>query len=123
MSNWAQTTIDALRREETDIKIVPLGNSMRPVIYSGATVTLIPVTEQTTLSIGDIVLVDVPYVSPKGEKSPGTVLHFVREIEKLNVSGSEVYRIEDNRGLSNGWVKREAIHGKVVRVVQPEGKE
>lgn len=123
-SNWAQPTIDALLKCHCDesVTLVPRGNSMRPAIHSGATVFLTPVLASMPLSVGDIVLVDVPYVSQSDGRSPGTVLHFVKEIEKLSASGTEVYRIEDNMGRSNGWVKRRAIHGKVVDIVQPAGK-
>jgi hypothetical protein len=109
--NWAQVAIDSLRRGET-CTLIPHGNSMRPRIFSGATVTLVPLAGP--LSVQDVVLVDIPGTA---ETLGHTTLHRV-----LGVCDdvSETVLIGDLRGNIDGWVDVSAIHGRVVSIANPE---
>lgn len=106
LMHWATRAIEALSRGES-ATVVPHGHSMRPRILSGSTVTLDPLGDGEP-AVGDAVLVRVK----------GTVyLHLVKAIRG---SGSDTqYQIGNNRGGINGWVKREAIHGKAVHIEPP----
>ena len=114
--NWAQAAIDSLRRGET-CTLVPHGNSMRPRIFSGATVTLSPLAGP--LSIQDVVLVDIPATT----ETPGhTTLHRVLGVcDDVSETGvSETVLVGDLRGNIDGWVDVSAVHGRVVSVANPE---
>ncbi len=114
--NWAQAAIDALARGETCV-LVPYGNSMRPLIFSGATVTLQPLSVDRPLCVGEAVLVDV------GDR---TTLHRVlslcedAEVRRDLVLPDEAVLIGDNRGHVDGWVSLSAVHGRVVAISNPE---
>lgn len=105
-THWASHAIEALARGEV-CKVTPHGNSMRPKIESGATVTLSPL-QPAEPYVGDAVLVKVH----------GTVyLHLVKAIRK-NGDSVEV-QIGNNRGGVNGWASRSAVYGKATEIVQP----
>lgn len=74
---------------------------MLPLIKSNQPVTLEPVTKDTTLSIDDIVFCKV-----KGNY----YTHLISAIR------GDRYRISNNRGHVNGWVARNKIFGKVVKI-------
>ena len=98
---WADTAKKQLRAGET-VQIRPRGNSMVPLIRSGQLVTLVPVTDEDTLSKGDIVLVRV-----KGSD----YLHLVKAIR-----AGRRYQIGNNRGGINGWAGHDAVYGRVLKV-------
>ena len=103
-SHWASHAIEALARGET-CKVTPHGNSMRPRIVSGATVTLSPYAAGEEPQEGDAVLV----------RCKGTVfLHLVSAVR----GGPEArqFQISNNRGHVNGWVSREAVYGKATLI-------
>jgi phage repressor protein C with HTH and peptisase S24 domain len=83
------------------VQIRPKGNSMLPLVKSGALVTLDPVTETTPLAKGDIVLVHV---------SGHDYLHLIKAERQSR------YQIGNNRGRINGWVGRSSIYGKTVEI-------
>jgi len=98
--SWAKRAIGLLAdgREAT---IRPHGNSMKPKVESGATVTLRPI-EIEDLEVGDIVLCKV-----KGN----VYLHLVKALQ-----GGRA-QIGNNKGGINGWTR--TVYGKAVKIVQP----
>lgn len=77
------------------------GNSMLPIIKSRQPVTLEPVTKDTTLEEGDIVFCKV--------KSN----YYTHKISGIK---ENQYQISNNKGFVNGWVTREKIFGKVIKI-------
>jgi len=102
--NWATHAITALARGEP-CQVTPHGNSMRPLVESGATVTLAPYGPEEEPAENDIVLVKVRGV---------VYLHLVKAIR--GKSDARQYQIGNNRGGINGWVSRRAIYGKAVEI-------
>ncbi len=101
---WADRHIAHLRAGNR-IVFRPTGDSMRPLIHSGDRVTLEPVGEHTPLATGDIVLCAV---------GAQQLLHRIGEV-RFDVLQA-AWRIENASGHVNGWVFRDAIYGRVVRV-------
>lgn len=101
MSTWATHAIETLVSGE-DAKVTPHGNSMRPKVESGATVTLTPCTAEEAEE-GDIVLCKV-----KGR----VYLHLVQAKQ----SDGRVL-IGNNRGGTNGWTR--TVYGKAIQVENP----
>jgi hypothetical protein len=98
--SWAHHIIKQLK-EGLTVEVRPRGNSMKGKIESGNLVTIEPVKEITEVEKDDIVLATV-----KGRD----YLHLVKAID------GERYQIGNNRGHINGWVKKSAIHGKVIKI-------
>lgn len=96
---WASGHIERLKRGET-VSFRPRGNSMSPKVESGQLCTVAPV-DPTTLAVGDIVLCKV-----KGSE----YLHLVKAIQ------GERFQIGNNRGFVNGWIGRNGIFGRLLRV-------
>ena len=96
---WARFHIEKLLSGET-VQFRPRGNSMRGKINSGDLCTVAPV-DPVELEVGDIVLCKV-----KGNE----YLHLVKAIE------GERYQIGNNRGHVNGWVGKNSIYGRLIRV-------
>lgn len=96
---WATPHIARLREGHT-VSFRPRGNSMSPKIESGQLCTVEPVTP-ADLRVNDVVLCKV---------GGAQYLHFVKAID------GERYQIGNNRGYINGWVGRNAIFGRLVRV-------
>ena len=101
MNRWAKHAIEALHRGEQGV-VIPHGGSMRPLVMSGARVTLEPCTAEEA-EIGDVVLCRV-----KGS----TYLHLV----KAKQADGRVL-IGNNRGGTNGWTK--AVYGRTVKIENP----
>lgn len=95
---WATGYIGKLQEGET-VSFRPRGNSMRGKIESGQLCTVSPVTGG--IEVGDIVLCKVA-----GKQ----YLHLVKAIQ------GDRYQIGNNRGHINGWVGRNCIFGKLVKV-------
>jgi hypothetical protein len=95
---WASGYIVRLRQGET-VQFRPRGASMRGRIESGQLCTVVPVTQE--LKVGDIVLCKV---------TGREYLHLIRAVQ------GDRYQIGNNRGRINGWVSRNGIFGKCVRV-------
>lgn len=103
--NWASDAIVALGRGKS-CDVTPHGNSMRPLVESGATVTLAPYGEAEEPATGDIVLV----------KAKGTIyLHLIKAV-RGGTEGRQ-YQIGNNRGGVNGWVSRRAVYGKAIQIM------
>lgn len=102
--SWATHAIAALARGEP-CQVTPHGNSMRPLVESGATVTLAPYGPGEEPAEGDIVLVKV-----RG----AIYLHLVKALR--GKAEARQYQIGNNRGGINGWVSRRGIFGKAVRI-------
>lgn len=95
--SWADRAIKLLA-DGKEAVIKPHGNSMKPKVESGATVTLEPVTTDD-VEVGDIVLCRV-----KGN----VYLHLVKAKQ-----GNRVL-IGNNRGGTNGWTK--AVYGRATEI-------
>jgi hypothetical protein len=81
------------------------GNSMRPRILSGATVTIEPV------NLNDLVVGDIVFC-----KVGGNV--FVHKVTALKGGlDNRQVQIGNNRGHINGWTK--AVYGRITAVEQP----
>ena len=74
------------------------GNSMTPIIESGETVIVYPITDDTVLKKNDIVFCKV-----KG--------HYY--LHKISAVKGKTYQISNNHGHVNGTVGRACIYGVV----------
>lgn len=83
------------------IKIRPHGNSMTGRINSGQLVTIEPISENTILSKGDIVLCKV---------NGKVYLHLISAVE------SKRLQISNNFGKVNGWTVLRNVYGKVSQI-------
>jgi len=97
--SWAKFAIEALQRGET-VQIRPRGHSMKGKINDGDLVTIAP-CEPGTLEVGAILLVRV---------HGNDYLHLLKARDK------ERFQIGNNRGGINGWVGKNNIYGKAIRV-------
>jgi hypothetical protein len=95
---WATGYIGKLQAGDT-VKFRPRGNSMQGKIESGQLCTVSPISGD--IAVGDIVLCKVA-----GKQ----YLHLVKA-----VSGGR-YQIGNNKGHVNGWVGRNCVFGKLVKV-------
>lgn len=98
--SWAARTIEKLNQGET-VQIRPHGNSMTGKVDDGDLVTIVPLNESIELDKGDVVLCRV-----KGND----YLHLIKAISDGR------YLIGNNRGGINGWVTRNSIFGKAIKV-------
>jgi hypothetical protein len=101
---WANRAIEELRKGESPI-IWPHGGSMRPLVESGAEVTLEP-ADASTVHEGDIVLCRV---------AGNVFLHLVKAVQGAGAERRVL--IGNNRGGTNGWTK--AVYGRAVAVRNP----
>ncbi|MBC8136890.1 MAG: hypothetical protein H8F28_13480 [Fibrella sp.] len=97
--SWARFAIEALGRGET-LQIRPRGHSMTGKVNDGDLVTVAP-CDPETLEVGDIVLVRV---------SGNDYLHLVKAKDRGR------FQIGNNRGGINGWVGKNGIYGKAIKV-------
>ncbi|MAG57764.1 MAG: hypothetical protein CMJ83_15870 [Planctomycetes bacterium] len=97
--SWADRAKEVLRGGKSTT-VRPRGHSMKPKVNDGDLVTLQP-AQADDLVVGDIVLVRV---------SGSDYLHLVKAID-----GSR-FQIGNNRGRINGWVGRNAIYGRAIKV-------
>ena len=93
---------DHLLNGETII-INGFGNSMTPILKSGQPVLVEPVTQETILEKNDIVFARV-----KGH-------YYLHKISAVRNNNS--YQISNNHGHVNGWVSRNQIFGKVIKIL------
>ena len=96
--SWADRAIKTLSGGK-DVVIKPHGNSMKPKVVPGATVTLTPISS-SDVEVGDIVLCRV---------SGNVYLHLVKAKERDRLL------IGNNHGKINGRTK--AVYGKAVEIV------
>ena len=97
-----QITAEHLRAGEECI-VVGYGQSMTPILKSGQAVRCAPVTEETLLEKGDIVLAKV---------NGHFYCHLIHAVKHDNT-----YLIGNNHGHENGWVSRKNIYGKVIEIL------
>jgi phage repressor protein C with HTH and peptisase S24 domain len=95
--NW-DIVIENLKRDG-EISIRPSGNSMTPRIKSKDLVTL-------TNDISDINKNDIVLCKVKGSY----YIHLVTAIK------GDQYQISNNHGHVNGWITKNAIFGKVIKI-------
>lgn len=93
---------DNLAKGET-VSFRPKGNSMRPRIESGQLVTVSP-------DVSDIKEGDIAFCRVRGS-------FYVHLVSALRKEGENtLYQISNNRGYVNGWIGRNSLYGKVVKV-------
>ncbi|WP_321383735.1 hypothetical protein [uncultured Enterococcus sp.] len=81
------------------------GNSMLPLLKSNQPVSLEPITDDSELTVKDIVFCKV-----KGN-------YYTHLISAIRTRNNQIeYQISNNHGFVNGWVKRKNIFGKVVKI-------
>ena len=97
---WATGHIDKLLEGET-VQFRPRGHSMSGKVDDGNLVTIEPIAEDQSLKTGDIVLCKV---------KSGEYLHLIKSVLQ------ERYLIGNNRGSTNGWIGKNKIYGKCVKV-------
>lgn len=97
---WASSYIEKLQQGET-VEFRPHGNSMVGKIESGQLCTVEPITDASNLEPGDIVLCRV-----KGAQ----YLHLIKAIQ------GKRFQIGNNRGKINGWITKNSIFGKCIRI-------
>ena len=95
---WATSYIAKLQLGES-VSFRPRGNSMTGKVESGQLCTVEPVTGD--LKTGDIVLCRV---------AGRQFLHLIKAIQ------GERFQIANNKGHINGWVGKNCIFGKLVKV-------
>lgn len=103
---WASNHIQKLQNGET-VKFRPHGNSMTGKISSGQLCTVVPVTDDTVLVVGDVVLCKV-----LGRQ----FIHLITAMKADSASGNHCYQISNNKGHVNGWTRRKQIYGKLINV-------
>jgi hypothetical protein len=96
---WATQYIAQLQKGET-VQFRPRGNSMSGKIEPGQLCTVKPVDPES-LKVGDIVLCKV---------NGSQYLHLVKAVQ-----GNRL-QIGNNRGRINGWISRDAVYGKCIRI-------
>lgn len=94
---WASSYIQSLQ-EGTTVQFRPRGNSMIPLVTSGALVTVVPCRTEE-IKKGDIVLCRV-----RGKE----YLHLVKAVK------GATFLIGNNVGRTNGWTS--SVFGKCVEV-------
>ena len=97
---WATQYIAKLAAGET-VSFRPRGNSMIGKIESGQLCTVVPIVPEYEIQVGDIVLCKV-----NGRE----YIHLVKAQQ------GERFQIGNNRGRINGWVGRNAIFGRCIRI-------
>lgn len=98
--SWATHYIKKLQEGET-VSFRPRGNSMTPKIKSEQLCTVEPITDFNSLVKGDIVLCKV---------SGNQYLHLISAISQ------ERFQISNNHGHVNGWIGKNNVYGKLVKV-------
>jgi phage repressor protein C with HTH and peptisase S24 domain len=81
------------------VQFRPRGNSMTPRINSGDLCTVEPITGQTVLAKGDIVLCKV---------NGSQYLHLISALR------GDQYQISNNHGRTNGWTSLRQIYGRLI---------
>lgn len=84
-------------------EVTGYGQSMTPLVRSGQAVEVAPITDDTQLKKGDIVLCKV-----RGH----IYLHKISAIRD-----GEIYQISNNHGHINGWTAKKNIYGKVTKIL------
>lgn len=92
--------IEQLKNGEV-VRFRPSGTSMTGMINHRDLVTVTPVTNTTSLSIGDAVLCKV-----NGK-------YYLHKVLKI---ANNRFQIGNNRGRINGWTSRKNVFGKVIKV-------
>lgn len=95
---WATNYIEQLKTGKS-VQFRPRGHSMTGKVNDGQLCTVIPISEE--LKVGDIVLCKV---------NGSQYLHLIKAIQ------GNRYQIGNNKGRINGWVGRNCIFGKCIKV-------
>ena len=85
------------------IDIYGFGQSMTPILKNGQGCTVCPITDEVQLNKNDIVFCKV-----KGH----FYLHKIIAIKNRNT-----FLIGNNHGHQNGWISKNKIYGKVIKIL------
>lgn len=104
MFKGKENAITAARlRAGEECYVVGFGQSMTPILKSGQPVIVTPLTDDMILEKNDIVFVKVAG-------------HFY--LHKISaIKNNKSYQISNNHGHVNGWVSRNQIYGKVIKIL------
>jgi len=108
MAKRKEPLLMALEKGESYTWTIPDGGnlaSMRKAVKHGQTITMAPIEDPTEIQVGDMVYV---------KWHQGYIFHLVGQIQ------NDEYLIINSLGKENGWVKAEAILGRVTQVIEPE---
>lgn len=95
-------TAEHLKNGEECI-VTGYGQSMTPILKSGQSVRVVPITDNIILEKNDIVFCKVAG-------------HFY--LHKISaIKNNKSYQISNNHGHVNGWVSQAQIYGKVVEIL------
>lgn len=97
---WATIYISKLKLGET-VKFRPKGNSMTGRVNSGDLCTVEPIADYSQVEKNNVVLCKV---------NGNQYLHLVSA-----VSGDR-FQISNNKGFVNGWIGKNNIYGKLMKV-------
>lgn len=109
---WADAYIKDLLAEKV-VSFRPYGNSMLPLVKSGALVTCAPTRGELGMSIGhhDIVLCEV------NGKQYLHQIKMARGDARRGISNiSMEYLIARADGTENGWITQDFIYGKLIAI-------
>ena len=79
------------------------GQSMTPILKSGQSVIVAPITKDVSLNKNDIVFCKV---------NGHFYLHKISAIKN-----KKIYQISNNHGHVNGWISKSKIYGKVTKIL------
>lgn len=103
MNKYLESVLSDLKSGKTIENYREGGNSMTPLIRNGQKQTLVPVSDLSTVKVGDIVLCKV-----RGR-------HFTHLVKKIRSNGGKLeFQIGNNHGHVNGWTRH--IYAKSVAV-------
>lgn len=97
---WATHYIAKLKEGET-VSFRPKGNSMTGRVNSGDLCTVEPIKDFSKLEKSDVVLCKV---------NGNQYLHLISAIS------GERFQISNNHGFVNGWINKNSIYGKLIKV-------
>jgi len=108
MAKGKEPLLQALETGESYTWTIPDGGnlaSMRKAVKHGQTITISPIEDPTEIQVGDMVYV---------KWHQGYIFHLVGQIQ------NDQYLIINSLGKENGWVKADAILGRVTQIIEPE---
>lgn len=114
---WADAYIKALLEEKT-VSFRPQGNSMLPLIKSGALVTCASTRGELGMSVGnhDIVLCEVNGKQYLHQIKLSKIENWIK-LKALNPNEHDkLYLIANASGHENGWISDDFIYGKVISI-------
>jgi hypothetical protein len=107
MPSWATPHIERLAAGLT-VSFRPRGHSMEPLIKSGQLCTVAPIPDKWLLQTDQVVLCRV-----RGTDYLHKLGQIIRHPAGLEFA---TFEIKNNKGRVNGWIRHDAIFGKLIKV-------